>query len=242
MHKALILAAGKGVRLLPITNEIPKCLIKVGDKTILEYLLENFSNAGIKEAIIVIGYKKDLIKNLVGNSFNGMKIVYCENKHFDKFNVGTSISCAKEHLDGPFIQSHADIIFHPEVIKKVLSSENENAIIINSDPNVFVDDGNRVILDGNKVITINKEIPREDSKGRAFGLYKFSKEAAKVYLDNLKNIFQEENTSFEPALRKTLSSIDFSIIDTKEFPFAEIDDERDLIEAQKKIKDIIIKN
>lgn len=239
MHKALILAAGKGIRLYPLTKDLPKCLLKVGNKTILEHLLENFSNAGIKEAVIVVGYKKELIRNLVGNDFNGMKITYCENKHFDKFNVGTSILCAKEHLDCPFIQSHADIIFHPEVIKKVLSSEKENAIIINSDPNVFVNDGNRVILDGNKVITINKEIPKEESKGRAFGLYKFSKEASKVYLDNLKNIFQEENTSFEPALRKTMNNINFNVIDTKEFPFAEIDDERDLIEAHKKIKDIV---
>ncbi len=239
MHKALILAAGKGIRLRPLTEDVPKCLIKVGNKTVLEYILENFSNAGVKEAVIIVGYKKELIMGKIGNNFNGMKITYCENKHFDKFNVGTSILCAKEHLDCPFIQSHADIIFHPEVIKKVLSSEKENAIIINSDPNVFVDDGNRVILNGDKVITINKEILKEESRGRAFGLYKFSKEASKVYLNNLKNVFQEENTSFEPALRKTISKIDFNIIDTKEFPFAEIDDEKDLIEAQKKIKDII---
>ncbi len=239
MHKALILAAGKGVRLLPITTEIPKCLIKIGDKTILEYLLENFSSAGIKEAVIVVGYKKELIINKIGNSFNGMKITYCENKNFDKYNVGTSILCAKEHLNGPFIQSHADIIFHSDVLKKVLSSEKENAIIINSDPSAFVEDGNRVILEDNRVVTINKEAPKEKSEGRAFGLYKFSEKAAKSYLNNLKNIFNEENTSFEPALRKTLKEVDFHVIDTKEFPFAEIDDDNDLRDAHEKIKQII---
>ena len=67
--KAIICAAGEGKRLMPNTSNNPKCLLKVGGKTILEYMLDNLSKCGVKDVIIVLGYKKDVVINKIGNKY-----------------------------------------------------------------------------------------------------------------------------------------------------------------------------
>ncbi|MEK6826903.1 MAG: phosphocholine cytidylyltransferase family protein [Nanoarchaeota archaeon] len=237
--KALILAAGVGKRLHPFTEDIPKCLLKVGEKSILEHLLDSISSSKIKEVILVVGFKKELIYKKIGDSYQGMIINYATNNFFDQTNNLYSLWCARHLIDDAFVQFNGDLIVNREIIKKVFNSHLEDAVVIDSSPNNFVEDANRIRLEKGRVILLNKTISKEESAGRAFGIYKFSKENAQEYCKSIELNIYKFKDGFETGLRPLLGNFFFQIIDINGLPYAEIDDMNDLDSARKKIDYII---
>lgn len=232
--KGVILAAGVGKRLYPLTKEIPKCLITVGEKSILEYILDSFAYAGVQEITTIVGFKKEKIFDKIGDSYKGMTINYVLNDRFENTNNLYSLWCARKFINDSFIQCHGDIIPNREIIKKVLDSPIEDAVIIDSNPKSFVEDANRVKVKDGKVIEINKFLSPSESSGRAFGIYKFSKETALDYSRSIENnTFNDLNAGFEIGLRPLLKEKNFQVIDVIGYPYAEIDDINDLKEAKK---------
>ena len=119
--KAVLLAAGEGVRLLPITATRPKHLIKVGGKPILQFCLEAVKNAGITEAIIVTHYMGDAIRQYFGDGEKlGLRISYVEQKAV--LGTGNAASVAEPYVDDDFILVYGDLLFGPDAVKNVLQS------------------------------------------------------------------------------------------------------------------------
>jgi UDP-N-acetylglucosamine diphosphorylase/glucosamine-1-phosphate N-acetyltransferase len=117
--KAVLLAAGEGVRLLPITATRPKHLIKVGGKPILQYCLEAVKNAGITEAIVVTHYMGDAIRQYFGDGEKlGLKISYVEQKAV--LGTGNAASVAEPYVDGDFVLIYGDLLFGQDAVKNVL--------------------------------------------------------------------------------------------------------------------------
>ncbi len=94
--QAVILAAGEGIRLRPLTDNIPPCLLKVGKKTILEHTFSQLP-LEVKEVILVVGYHKNQIKDKIGTSFAGRRIRYVEQT--EKLGTGHALSICKNILD-----------------------------------------------------------------------------------------------------------------------------------------------
>ena len=96
--KAIILAAGEGKRLRPLTNDIPKCLVKLFGKSILERQVEIYKNSEINDIVIITGYKRDKIKIL--------NIQEYYNEKFDSTNMLETLFCAENELNGSVIISY----------------------------------------------------------------------------------------------------------------------------------------
>jgi UDP-N-acetylglucosamine diphosphorylase/glucosamine-1-phosphate N-acetyltransferase len=125
--KAVLLAAGEGVRLLPITATRPKHLIKVGGKPILQYCLEAVNNAGITEAIIVTHYMGEAIRQYFGDGKNlGLRITYVEQK--DLLGTGNAASVAEPLVDGDFVLVYGDLLFGKDALKKALELHDSRKI------------------------------------------------------------------------------------------------------------------
>jgi len=117
--KAVLLAAGEGVRLLPLTSTRPKHLIKVGGKPILQFCLEAVKNAGINEAIIVTHYMGDAICQYFGAGEKlGLHISYVEQKAV--LGTGNAAAAAEPHVDDGFVLVYGDLLFGIGVVKDVL--------------------------------------------------------------------------------------------------------------------------
>jgi len=125
IKKAVILVAGGGLRLRPMTDYMPKCLIQINNKSILVNALENLENNGISETLLVVGYKSEQIKETIGNCFKGMKIVYRQNPIYDRTNNIYSLYLAKDHLKKGVILLEGDIFFEEKILKELLSKDNE---------------------------------------------------------------------------------------------------------------------
>ena len=118
--KALLLAAGEGVRLMPITATRPKHLIKVGGKPILQFCLEAVKKAGIDEAVIVTHYMGESIRSYFGDGAKlGLKLSYVEQKAV--LGTGNAAEAAEPYVDGDFVLIYGDLLFGQDAVKDVLS-------------------------------------------------------------------------------------------------------------------------
>lgn len=121
-RSAIILAAGMGTRLRPITNTIPKCLIEVNGESILKRVLKSLSNRGIKEVVIVVGYLGQKIIDRFGDQYGGIKLTYIRNTVYDKTNSMYSVWLARKYLQKGTILIEGDVVFEESFIQMMLET------------------------------------------------------------------------------------------------------------------------
>jgi len=120
--KAIILAAGEGKRLRPLTNNIPKCMIKLFNKSIIERQIENFRINGIQDITIVTGYCGNMIK------FDNVKTYH--NSNYNSTNMIETLFYAEPEMTDDVIISYGDIIYEKKVLQKLIESKEEYSVII----------------------------------------------------------------------------------------------------------------
>jgi UDP-N-acetylglucosamine diphosphorylase/glucosamine-1-phosphate N-acetyltransferase len=119
--KAVVLAAGEGVRLQPITATRPKHLIKVGGKPILEHCVDALKTCGLTEMIIVTHYMGDAIRQYFGDGEKlGLKIAYMEQSEI--LGTGNAVSAVEPYVDGDFVLVYGDLLFAPDAVKNMIHS------------------------------------------------------------------------------------------------------------------------
>ncbi len=117
--KAVILAAGRGERLRPLTDDRPKVILKVANRPIIEYVMENL-DPFVDEFIIVTRYMKEKLIEALGDEFNGKPITYVDQRPGD--GTAKAIGSAKEHIDDEFIAVNGDIYFEADAVKSLISA------------------------------------------------------------------------------------------------------------------------
>lgn len=125
--KAVILAAGLGKRMRPLTDKKPKALVKLKGKPLLEHVLESFKKAGVEEAFLVVGFGADKIMKRFGRNFNGMKLSYVE----QKIAMGTAHALlqAKGKARGRFLAGSTDVIVSPKLWKLLAKTNGFEAVV-----------------------------------------------------------------------------------------------------------------
>jgi len=236
--KAVILAAGIGTRLKPITNNFPKCLVKVLNKPILQYQIESYLYAGIKDIIIVTGYLSDKIEVFVQKKYFGIaniKIVY--NKNFKTTNNMYSLYLTQFLLNECFMVSNADVVIPLDMIKYIVTSEYENCIAVQK--NNYNNESMKIKVDRNVIRTISKTINRENSYGTSIDIYcigNTGKNKLFKIINEIIEIKKDKNLWTEVAINMLLSQINFYPLDIKDRYWYEIDNFEDLKKAEEIIK------
>lgn len=123
--KAIILAAGSGTRLNKYTKNLPKGMLNVFGKTIIERQIDLFIKADIKDIIIITGYASDKI------NYKGIK--YYHNKNYDKTNMVESLFCAQKEFTDNIIISYADIVYTEKVLKSVQNNKHDIVVAVDID-------------------------------------------------------------------------------------------------------------
>lgn len=118
--QAIILAAGQGIRMRPLTDKICKPMLKIKDRPILEYTLSNLPDE-ISEIVIIVGYKAELIKNYFGSSYKGKKLQYFFQEKLD--GSAGAIYQAQKIIKNKFIVLNGDDLYHHDDIKNHLSDD-----------------------------------------------------------------------------------------------------------------------
>ena len=168
--KAVILAAGEGKRLRPFTETMPKVMLPVGNKPILEYVFDSVKKSGITEIVVVVGYKKEVIMDYFKN-YKGLKITYVQQDK--QLGTGHALLQAKKLIKNSFIVLAGDNIIDQKSISKLINDKSEYSLLIKEHPHpskygvVFIEKGNL-----KKIVEKPKE---EMGKFISTGIYKLPK-------------------------------------------------------------------
>lgn len=130
---ATILAAGKGTRLMPRTEYVPKTLVPVNGKPMLFYVLDAVIETGIREVIIVVGYKKDVFKSVVGTRYKSLDIEYIDNDQYEVSNNIYSFYLLKDKLfskKGDILLLESDLVIDVKQLKRVTEMPNGNYSLV----------------------------------------------------------------------------------------------------------------
>ncbi len=120
VRTALLLAAGTGSRLAPLTDKMPKCLVPVNEISILERLVDALRQHNFKRLVIVVGHQADSIRNFLGTRAGGIDITYITSPVYKTTNNIYSLWLARKEIDEPFLLIESDLVFDPEMLKDML--------------------------------------------------------------------------------------------------------------------------
>ncbi|MFX1314681.1 MAG: sugar phosphate nucleotidyltransferase [Promethearchaeota archaeon] len=197
--KVILLNAGIGKRLAPLTNKLPKCLVKISNnETILDHQLKNLLKFGFKEFIILTGPFEEKIKNHIDKNYPAIKVQYVNNPFYDKTNYIYSLYLTKDIINDDILISHGDLIFSENLVRLLLQSKDKNCVLVNKEIPPPVKDFKAIILKDR----INKIGVNLFGNNAAFlaPLYKLSKgfitewlaEIEKFVNDNKVNCYAED--------------------------------------------------
>ena len=241
--KAIILAAGASRRLLPITDKVPKCLLNIGDKSLIEQQLDAIDNAGIREAVIVVGYFKETIVDRIGGEYKGIRrITYVENPEFASTNTVYSLFLARERFLGDdFVYFNADVLFHKDIVRLLVEHPDSNVLSVDfkrcgKEEVKFVTDS------GRRIVKLSKTIPLKEAEGEFIGIAKFGKAITGAFAAALERYSSgsDRNLFFERAVEDILDRDAFMCLDVSSIPNIEIDFPEDLKKAQEEIYPAIL--
>jgi L-glutamine-phosphate cytidylyltransferase len=120
VRTAVLLAAGLGERLDPLTGDRPKCLVTVGGVPILERLVLTLGDHGIERLLVVTGYKADMISDYLGERFRGVTVEYVVNRRFATTNTMYSLWLARDLVAGPTLLIESDVVFEAKLLEPLL--------------------------------------------------------------------------------------------------------------------------
>jgi HAD superfamily hydrolase (TIGR01450 family) len=188
--KAVILAAGVGSRLRPMTHQIPKTLIKVNDKPMLGHIIQALINNDITEILVVVGYKKEKILNYCNEKFPYINFKFIENVDYENTNNMFSFNLVQEYLNEEYLLMNADLVFDEKVINLILKSEGTSIAV---DKGRHMEESMKLIVDeNNEIIKISKQISKNDAYGCSIDVYKIGTNDINTIKQELKRILEIE--------------------------------------------------
>ncbi len=177
--KLIVLAAGEGTRLRPLTNDRPKCMVEFKDKPILDYIIGNADACKINDVNVVVGYQNDAIREHLKGTQN---ITFYENPKYATTNMVSTLFCAEEVLEGDCVVSYADIVYNKGVLDRIMD-EPRSAIVVDRQWRKLwemrmenpLDDAETLKLDEAAYVTElgKKPTSYDDIEGQYIGLIKF---------------------------------------------------------------------
>lgn len=239
--QALMLAAGMGKRLGKYTENATKCMVPVNGKTLIEYAIESLIEAKIKRLTLVVGYKKEVLKDFLKDKYKEIEINYIDNDVYDTTNNIYSLYLAKNVLaQDDTILLESDLIFDKNIIKEIIEDKNPNLAVVS--PFETWMDGTCALIDDQNVIKgiLGKSEFNWDKTNHYYktvNIYKFSKEfATTVYMPFLKayQTAYGKNEYYETVLKviSFLGNSTFKAHSVDGSLWYEIDDPADLAIAE----------
>jgi len=205
--KAIIIAAGMGSRLYPLTKDKPKCMLEINGKTLLQYQIDALKGAGIDKISVIKGYKEEII--------NYRGITYYINDNYKNNNILHSLFYAEKEMEEEFIAVYSDIFYTKNIVEQLIEIEKDISIVVDEDWRGYyegrkdhpIDEAENVIFDSDKcVVKIGKALQEKHIvHGEFIGMMKCSKNGALVFkrhFNRLRETYSNKQFQSAPIFEK----------------------------------------
>ncbi len=191
--QVIIIGAGRGARLMPTTADAPKCFADVQGKRILDWTLDAFRENGLDEFCFIGGYQIDKVRD------DYPQFQFRHNADWPNNNILASLFHAEDLMDQPFICCYSDILFTPDVVSRVLASDQDFSLVVDTDwltryeqrtqhPS---DDAEKVTVENGAITRIHREIEEADAHGEYIGVARFSAAGAKSLREHYQQVREQ---------------------------------------------------
>ena len=231
----VILAAGMAKRLRPLTDTKPKCLLKVGERTLLERTVDAMRQAGITEFLVVTGYRGEMIREFLTTHYPQATIQYLDNVDYEHNNNIYSLWMACQKVRGcDFLLMDSDILCDPVAVVRI-AQEQTAALAVNR--HELGEEEMKVVVDANNRITeISKTCRPEDAMGESVGIEKITADYSEALARELDQMILQEgliDIFYERAFERLIpQGHTFKVVDTTHYFSYELDTPEDFQRAQ----------
>ena len=206
-----------------VTDDRPKCLATVGGRSLLEHQLEAIEQAGIKDVIIVTGYRARDVRRAAGR-----RARYVHNPDWNVTNSMYSLWCARHELGDDALIFNCDVLFHPDVIGRILDAGRNHFAIDRYGG--LGEEEMHVTLDGTRLTAMSKELPTAEVAGENVGIVRLSGRALTAVLETAGELISAGDLKvwMASAIDRVAADHDFHAVDISDLPWVEIDFRHDL--------------
>ena len=230
----VILAAGMAKRLRPLTDNMPKCLLKVGNRTLLERTVDAMAATGIKEFVVVTGYRAEMIRDFLTTHCPDYVFHFLHNKDYEHNNNIYSLWMAGQIVrDKDFLLMDSDILCDPKAVAAV-AEQPEPALALNR--HELGEEEMKIVVNAdNHIVEISKTCRVEDAIGESVGIEKMTADYSNALFSELDQMIEKEgliDIFYERAFERLIpQGFTFKVIDTTEFFSYELDTPEDFQRA-----------
>lgn len=235
---AVILAAGMGTRLRPLTDEIPKPLLEMNGLTLLERMIKNCMNEGIEKFIVVTGYYSQKVDDLCSQLEDkySIQIRTIKNENYDTTNTSVSTFLASSFIENnetgeDFILINGDNVLDPQIIHNIVESQHSSLIIDNFKE--LNEESFKLIIDNDEIRDIGKQLNIEESSGEFIGISKVISADLPNFNKILDELISDDSQNYYDYAYQNLSKLThLEYVFTDGLEWTEIDDHVDYQKAQ----------
>ncbi|ADE83019.1 nucleotidyltransferase [Xylanibacter ruminicola] len=230
----VILAAGMAKRLRPLTDEKPKCLLEVGGKTLLQRTVDAMISAGVKEFVVVTGYRENMIREFLTVNYQLSIINYIDNVDFEHNNNIFSLWLAMQKLHGQeVLLMDSDILCDPEAVRRV--ARKTNPALAMQQHELGEEEMKIVVDEAGRITEISKTCSPADAIGESVGIEKMTPAYTEAIYQELRKMILDENLIdifYERAFERLIpQGHTFEVVDTTDLFSYELDTPEDLEKA-----------
>lgn len=234
-HVAVILAAGVGSRLRPLTDDRPKALVPVCGKTILERAVSALEDHGIRRLVIATGYRDDAIHRAMAGA--RIEVLYRKNEDFATTQNSVSLALCRDALEGEaFFKLDGDLVFDPEILERLDRSEAPLRAAVDGSRMLDLEAMKVKVEGANRIVRFGKEIPVSESAGESIGMERISAAFSRPLFDALARAGEAGETGlyYEDVYTRLLASgaVAEAVL-VSGLRWSEIDSRDDLLAAER---------
>lgn len=196
-YRAIVLSAGKGSRLLPLTADRPKCLIEMSGRTLLEWQLDSLFAAGISEMIVVAGFGLDLVESVLdrrGTDRGNVSVIFNPFYHVAD-NLG-SAWMARDAMDRDFLLLNGDTLVPPALVAGLLAASPSPITLAVDTKERYDADDMKVLYEGDRLVRVDKGLGAGGYNAEAIGLSRYTGNGRTAFRERIEQMMRTpEGTS-----------------------------------------------
>ncbi len=193
--KAIILSAGQGKRLLPMTSSMPKCMLEVAGKTIIERQIDTLHDAGVDDIVIVTGYGADKVDALVKAKYGNDRVRTLYNPRYATSDNLVSCWWARGEMKQDFLLLNGDTLFETGIAQKLLSAPDTPVTVTINVKEKYDSDDMKVIVHDNRLVRVGKDLPVDEVDGESIGFIRFMGDGPAIFRSALEEAVEDPSSS-----------------------------------------------
>jgi choline kinase len=237
--KAVILSAGQGKRLLPLTTDRPKCAVNINGRSILEWQVQELLRVGMDSIHVVVGFGYEKVDALLAHCGRSESIHTVYNPFFALADNLISCWVARHEMSQDFVLINGDTLFESAILEGLLQAPSAPITLVTDEKPHYDGDDMKVMVRGTQLLRIGKTLPIEQVNGESIGMIRFQNKGPQLFLSTL-----DQRIRKPEALKQWyLSLIDelaqqghVSTFSIKGLSWAEIDNLADIEQAERLVK------